>query len=338
MNTARAALNARLPSRFTGNILTISIFSHTLGFEGKADSMIELTFGTVVVIAALGFLAAYVGLKLASRVSGRSRGLPYLYAGSLLVALAGMKELFDFPTRYLSNLFSNIAAGVVSVGVAFMFAGMKKSLGLGGPARAYLLCGFAFGLANAVAWPIFPGLRGLRSALFSGSFVALVGAFFAFSRREAHPRRAVRLMRQAIFAIAVLSALRTAFGFLDIESDNFISRGADSFLLLLTIAFAMVALSLCIALVARPRASMHEPDDAPASRPQGLSLDAAALSEREQAFAEALLAGRSVKEMAYESGVSESTVRNTLARAYKKLGVADAKDFARIYSRGTGGL
>lgn len=300
--------------------------------------MIELNFGTVVVIAALGFLAAYVGLKLASRVSGRSRGLPYLYAGSLLVALAGMKELFDFPTRYLSNLFSNIAAGVVSVGVAFLFAGIKKSLGLGAPAHIYLYLGFAFGLATAVAWPILPGLRGLRSALFSGSFVAFAAAFFAFSHREAYPRRALRLMRQAIFVIAVLSALRTAFGLLEIRSDNFIPRGVDSLILLLTVASALVVLSLCIALVARPRITAHGPDDAPVSRPQGLSLDAAALSEREQAFAEALLAGRSVKEMAYESGVSESTVRNTLARAYKKLGVADAKDFARIYSRGTGGL
>ena len=160
LNKAKAALNARLPSRFTDNILTISIFSHTLSFEGQSDRMIELTFGTVVVIAAVGFLAAYVGLKLASRVSGRSRGLPYLYAGSLLVALAGMKELFDFPTRYLSNLFSNIASGVVSVGVAFLFAIIKKSLGLGAPVHIYLYLGFAFGLATAIAWPIFQGCAG----------------------------------------------------------------------------------------------------------------------------------------------------------------------------------
>lgn len=299
--------------------------------------MIELNFGTVVGIAVLGFSAVFFGLRLASWASGRGRGLAYLYAGVALVAVAGMKELFDFPTRYLSNLFSNIAAGVVSVGVAFIFAGIKKGLGLGAPARAYLWCGFAFGLANAVAWPIFPGLRGLRSALFSGSFVALAAAFFAFSRREPHPRHALRLMRRAIFAIAVLSALRTAFGLLEIRSDNFIPRGVDSLILLLTVASALVVLSLCIALVARPRIAVHGPDDAPASRPQGLSLDAAALSERERAFAEALLAGRSVKEAAYESGVSESTVRNTLARAYKKLGVADAKDFARIYGRGAGG-
>lgn len=298
--------------------------------------MIEIHFGTVVGIAVLGLIVVFWGLMLASRASGRSRGLVYLYAGISLVAAAATKELFDFPTRYLSNLFSNIAAGVVSVGVAFTFAGIRKSLGLGAPARAYLWRGFAFGLANAVAWPLYPGLRGLRSALFSGSFVAFAGAFLAFSRRAPHPRASVRLMRQAIFAIGLLSLLRTVFGILDIRSDNFIPRGADSLLLLLIVAFALVVLSLCVALVARPSAAVQGPAAAGASRPRGLSLDAAALSGRERAFAEALLAGRSVKETAYEWGVSESTVRNTLARAYKKLGVRDAKYFARIYGRGAG--
>lgn len=299
--------------------------------------MIELNFGTVVVIAVLGFFVVFWGLMLASRASGRSRGLAYLYAGVSLVAIAGMKEFFVFPTRYLSNVFSNIAAGVVSVGVAFAFAGIKKSLGLGAPVRAYLLCGFAFGLANAVAWPIFPGLRGLRSALFSGSFVALAGAFFACSRREPHPRSTVRLIRQAIIGIAALSALRMAFGLLDIESDNFIPRGADSLILLLAVVFALVVFALCIMLIARPRAFGHRPGADLSSRRLGPSLDAAALSERERAFAGALLAARSVKETAYEYGVSESTVRNTLARAYKKLGVTDAKDFARVFGCGMDG-
>lgn len=295
--------------------------------------MIELNFGTVVFIAAFGFLSAYIGLKLASRASGRSRGLPYLYAGSLLVALAGMKELFSFPTRYLSNLFSNIASGVVSVGVAFLFAGLKKSLGLGAPAHISLYLGLAFGLATAVAWPILPGLRGLRSALFSGSFVALSGAFFAFGRRESHPRPPVRVMRRAIVVIAGLSALRTAFGILDIESDRFIPRGADSLILLLTVAAALVALSLCVALVARPRAPTRGPVAGPEARQLETSPEAAALSERERAFVEALLAGRSVKETAFTFGVSESTVRNTLARAYKKLGAANSLHLLRVFSK-----
>lgn len=55
-----------------------------------------------------------------------------------------------------------------------------------------------------------------------------------------------------------------------------------------------------------------------------VSLKEEALSEAEQAYVKAtVLAGRSYKEVAFDFGVSESTVRNTLSRAYKKLGVAD---------------
>jgi DNA-binding CsgD family transcriptional regulator len=54
-----------------------------------------------------------------------------------------------------------------------------------------------------------------------------------------------------------------------------------------------------------------------------LSLEAKGLSMAEQAYARAILAGKGVKDVAFESGVSESTVRNTLARAYKKLAVVN---------------
>jgi DNA-binding CsgD family transcriptional regulator len=54
-----------------------------------------------------------------------------------------------------------------------------------------------------------------------------------------------------------------------------------------------------------------------------LSLEEKGLSVAEQVYVRAILVGRGVKEVAFESGVSESTVRNTLARAYKKLEVVN---------------
>jgi DNA-binding CsgD family transcriptional regulator len=54
-----------------------------------------------------------------------------------------------------------------------------------------------------------------------------------------------------------------------------------------------------------------------------LSLEAKGLSEAEQVYVHTIIEGRPVRDAALESGVSESTVRNTLARAYKKLGVAN---------------
>jgi len=52
-----------------------------------------------------------------------------------------------------------------------------------------------------------------------------------------------------------------------------------------------------------------------------LSLEAKGLSEAEQVYVLCVLSGKSIKDTSFESGVSESTVRNTLARAYKKLGI-----------------
>jgi DNA-binding CsgD family transcriptional regulator len=57
---------------------------------------------------------------------------------------------------------------------------------------------------------------------------------------------------------------------------------------------------------------------------QKLSLREKTLSEAERAYVMALLKdGKNYKEIAFDFEVSESTVRNTLARAYKKLDISD---------------
>jgi len=54
-----------------------------------------------------------------------------------------------------------------------------------------------------------------------------------------------------------------------------------------------------------------------------LSLVSLGISRTESEYLRSLLAGNSIKEIAINAGVKESTVRNTLARIYKKFGVAD---------------
>ncbi len=61
-----------------------------------------------------------------------------------------------------------------------------------------------------------------------------------------------------------------------------------------------------------------------------LSLDAKGLSEAEQNYIRAMVKGDNVKEISFHFGVSESTVRNTLARAYKKLEINSKSGLARI--------
>jgi len=54
-----------------------------------------------------------------------------------------------------------------------------------------------------------------------------------------------------------------------------------------------------------------------------LSLVSLKITHMESEYLKALLAGQSIKEIAIDGGVKESTVRNTLARVYKKFHVPD---------------
>ena len=54
-----------------------------------------------------------------------------------------------------------------------------------------------------------------------------------------------------------------------------------------------------------------------------LSLAELKVTAKESEYLRALLDGRSIKEIAIDTGVTESTVRNTLARVYRKFDVQD---------------
>jgi DNA-binding CsgD family transcriptional regulator len=54
-----------------------------------------------------------------------------------------------------------------------------------------------------------------------------------------------------------------------------------------------------------------------------LSLLSLKVTRTESEYLRALLKGESIKEIAIDAGVKESTVRNTLARVYRKFGVSD---------------
>ena len=64
-----------------------------------------------------------------------------------------------------------------------------------------------------------------------------------------------------------------------------------------------------------------------------LSLAENGLSTAERAFIGQTLAGKSQKEISIDFELSESTVRNTLARAYKKLDVEDRVGLAVLGER-----
>ena len=58
-----------------------------------------------------------------------------------------------------------------------------------------------------------------------------------------------------------------------------------------------------------------------------LGYDLTALSERERRFAKEYLGGKCMKEIAIDSGLAPSTVRNAFCSIYAKLGVSGSQDF-----------
>ncbi|HTX73147.1 MAG TPA: helix-turn-helix transcriptional regulator [Rectinemataceae bacterium] len=60
------------------------------------------------------------------------------------------------------------------------------------------------------------------------------------------------------------------------------------------------------------------------------SLGERGLSVAERCYVLSIIEGKTTKEIAFDYEVSESTVRNTLARAYKKLDVEDRADLAGL--------
>jgi len=66
---------------------------------------------------------------------------------------------------------------------------------------------------------------------------------------------------------------------------------------------------------------------------QSLSLAEKGLSQAEKSFVMATLGGKSQKEIAADFELKESTIRNTLVRAYKKLGIEDRVGLAILGER-----
>jgi hypothetical protein len=96
---------------------------------------------------------------------------------------------------------------------------------------------------------------------------------------------------------------------------------------MVTLVFLMIYLTvLYLMFQERLAVYLKEP------KPQ-LSLKAKELSGTESLYIMNITMGKTSKDIAYDYEVSESTVRNTLARAYKKLGVDDKTELAALAER-----
>lgn len=281
-----------------------------------------LSFETIGVMAAVGF--AVVAFLLISFRSGvRRRGMAYLYLAVGFFIAGAAKEGFVFPDLASLRLYSSLSAAAVAIGYALSLAGLKAATGIGAPAWLSIAVGATFALALTAQGFFMPTLKGARTALFSLPFVVGGGAFLALDRRAWGGARLVRLLRRIVYAQVALSGLRFLGGVGDLRRDSFLQRDANNAAFLLITALGLGSYGLIIALIARQR---RRPSRNRTFLTVSLErLRAAGLSETELRYAAAALEGRSYARIAADAGVALSTVRNTMAKAFRKCGVGDLK-------------
>lgn len=281
-----------------------------------------LSFETIGVMAAVGF--AVVAFFLSSVRSGvRRRGMAYLYLAVGFFIAGAAKEWFVFPDMASLRLFSSLSAASIAIGCALSLAGLKAATGIGAPVWLSIAVGATLALALCAHGIFIPALKGARTALFSLAFLAGGIAFIALDRRGWGGVRPVRLLRWLVRGQIALSGLRFLGGVGDLRRDYFLPRDLNNVVFLLIVALGLSSYGLIIALIARQRRCPPRNDTFMTASLERLRV--AGLSETELRYAAAALEGRSYARIAAEAGVAESTVRNTMAKAFRKCGVGDLK-------------
>lgn len=281
-----------------------------------------LSFETIGVMAAVGF--AVVAFFLSSVRSGvRRRGMAYLYLAVGFFIAGAAKEWFVFPDMASLRLFSSLSAASIAIGCALSLAGLKAATGIGAPVWLSIAVGATLALALCAHGIFIPALKGARTALFSLAFLAGGFAFIALDRRGWGGVRPVRLLRWLVRGQIALSGLRFLGGVGDLRRDYFLPRDLNNVVFLLIVALGLSSYGLIIALIARQRRCPPRNDTFMTASLERLRV--AGLSETELRYAAAALEGRSYARIAAEAGVAESTVRNTMAKAFRKCGVGDLK-------------
>lgn len=281
-----------------------------------------LSFASIVAVAPLGFFL--IGLLLFSfRRNIKRRGSGFLIAALACFFIGSMREMIRFPNLESNHLASNFSAALVTVGYALTLAGIKASIGLGAPVGLSLAAGGVGASALIATAFIIPGYMGVRTFIFSAAFV-IGGLALLWRDRKAWGRSlGIRALRRLTAAIVGVSTLRLVASVFDLRFDRALPSNLRKLAFFLVIALGLISYGVFIALVARQRGYPSRNDTFIMASLE--RLRASGLSETELRYAAAALEGRSYARIAAEAGVAESTVRNTMAKAFKKCGVGDLK-------------
>ena len=290
-----------------------------------------LEYSTVTIFATFLILVATLVMALLGRQLKGGSGWILLVAGGGLIMASGLTEDIQ-TTMYIQRIYwGTVFIAFNILGIAIIYAGMKTILDVGVSIRWYILVALANAAVIFALFYTLPELRGLRTITYGISLYLLAVPILwqEYSRPAVY--RSQRLFDALLIAFLASYGVRIVLAFLDIREDNFIPDRMDSWIVLLFSVFGLLFL-IAFILMAVGGKHKEDPQLSGNERPR-LSLASQGLTKIEAGYVVSILQGHSVKETAHKAGVSESTVRNTLARVYRKLGVTSMVGLTALAGR-----
>ncbi len=283
--------------------------------------MNALDFPSVIVMGAFLLFALGAVFAWSADPATRKAALPWVLPGLALIAFntAAYALAHAGPADAL-NWTSAAAASAILAYSLFFIAG-HAVLGTGAPAWWYL--------AVAAAEIIAVLALGLRSGdyahaltvAFSSGVLALFLPTCARNFRYHSRIRYLRLYDDLLIFASLATLGRMLHALRGLVLGVPINPGIDAWLFAAFSASGIGAAAVFTVIVGTLRRS-GRPALGGEERPR-ISLSDLGLAPAERQYVLSILAGESIKAIASEAGVSDSTVRNSLARAYRKLGVSD---------------
>ncbi|MBN1243555.1 MAG: helix-turn-helix transcriptional regulator [Spirochaetales bacterium] len=295
------------------------------------QAMNALHFPSVIVMGAFILFALGAVFAWSADPSTRKRALPWVMPGLLLIAFNTLAYALAHSGPAAAFAWARAAAASGILAYALFFIAGRAVLGTGMGAWWYLAVAAAESAA-ILALALCPGGKaGLLTVAFSTGVLALFVPTCARNFRYHARIRYLRLFDDLLLfaSLATLGRLLHALRALRLGIE--VHPGIDAWLFSAFSASGIGAGAVFTLMVGTLRRS-GRPALAGPERPR-ISLSDAGLAPAERQYVISIIAGETTKEIAAEAGISESTVRNSLARAYRKLGVQDMLGLVALAGR-----
>jgi len=281
----------------------------------------RIDFSTAAILGSFIMLGIGVIVIASLSPAARKAGWRFFAASLFLIAAGSLTEAVYHPTLESAITWSYASVAFSVAGFALFLCGARVVLGTGSPLAWYLGVASTGVVAAAAFYFLLPGMLELRTLILSGGSILLFVPTIIRNRAYRSRIRHLGWFDAFLGASAAFALARLAFEYslLGVERSRLVP--VSNWLFVFFLAFSLAAIFVFALIVSGARHT-GKPLLRDGTRPT-LSLAERGLSASERRYVLAILDGASVKEIASDSAVATSTVRNTLARAYRKLGVAD---------------